>query len=64
LNSLIKSDYTISEAVGITQQAVSKITTELNQLNLVVKSDYYDKHKKPEGIAENHQPDMPRAQKS
>ena len=46
----------IGEAVGITQQAVSEITSKLNQFKPLVKSDFYEKHKS----AENHQPDLDR----
>jgi predicted transcriptional regulator len=42
----------IGELVELDQSGISRIMQELNQLNLVIKSDYFDKQKKPEDIAE------------
>jgi transcriptional regulator with XRE-family HTH domain len=50
----------IGEAVGLERSGVSKIVNELNQFNLdTIKSDFYEKHKKPEEIAEYYHLDIP-----
>jgi Flp pilus assembly secretin CpaC len=43
IHNLFYQSHKIAEVVGITQPAVFKIITELNQLNLSIKSDYSPK---------------------
>lgn len=49
----------IGEVVGITQPEVSEIITKFNQFNSVIKSDFYEKRKKVEDIAEYYHFDIP-----
>lgn len=43
----------IGEVVGITHQAVSEIASKLNQFKPLAKSDFYEKHKSAEEIADH-----------
>jgi hypothetical protein len=46
----------IGKAVGMAQPHVSENIREFNQLNLSIKSDYFDKQKSPEEITEYYPP--------